>query len=461
MKLKALLLTAVALFAAAPLTSHAQNVIWDYTALGAAPASNDLIFIKDVSASVSKTITVANLFTSPTLVTPTLGVATATTINKVTLTAPATGSTLTIADGKVLTISNTLIFTGTDSSSVAFGTGGTVTYTANNLSVFAATTSAQLAGVISNETGTGVMVLNDTPTLITPVLGVATATTINKVTITAPATGATLTIADGKVLTASNTLTFTGTDSTSFKFPATSNTVVTSSLTTNDVDAANAIWLASSAIVLEGAAADAHEGRIIPADFTADVDFKLPDAAAGTYALMMSTLATNAPGIANSVTAASNELIFEGTADAHEHKLTSDDATADVLYKLGTAPAGTYNVRANVVEARTATVDGTTTGTISAGVTHVTVTSDSADKIIILPAPVVGAEICIDVGATGFELRSSAPETVTINGGSGADAESAIAANSTLILKCVSATAWKGVFMDADGDVAKIEAAAP
>jgi hypothetical protein len=58
-------------------------------------------------------------------------------------------------------------------------------------------------------------------------LGVATATSINKVAFTAPATGSTLTIADGKTLTASNSLTFTGTDATSFAFPGTSGTVVT------------------------------------------------------------------------------------------------------------------------------------------------------------------------------------------------------------------------------------------
>lgn len=49
-------------------------------------------------------------------------------------------------------------------------------------------------------------------TLVTPVLGVATATSINKVTLTAPATGSTLTIADGKTLTASNSITLAGTD---------------------------------------------------------------------------------------------------------------------------------------------------------------------------------------------------------------------------------------------------------
>lgn len=75
---------------------------------------------------------------------------------------------------------------------------GTIALTANKLSVFAATTSAELAGVISDETGTGVLVFANTPTLITPVLGVATATSINGLTITA-STG-TLTITNGKTL---------------------------------------------------------------------------------------------------------------------------------------------------------------------------------------------------------------------------------------------------------------------
>jgi len=116
--------------------------------------------------------------TSPTLVTPTLGVASATSINKVAITAPATGATLTIADGKTLTASNTLTFTGTDTSSVNFGAGGTVAYVANKLNVFASTTSAELAQVISDETGTGSLVFSNSPTLVTPTLGAATATSI-------------------------------------------------------------------------------------------------------------------------------------------------------------------------------------------------------------------------------------------------------------------------------------------
>ena len=102
---------------------------------------------------------------SPTLISPTLGVASATSVNKLTITAPTTGATLTIADGKTLTSSNSLTFTGTDSSSVVCGSGGTVAYAANNLGAFASTSSSQLAGVISDETGTGSLVFANNPTM--------------------------------------------------------------------------------------------------------------------------------------------------------------------------------------------------------------------------------------------------------------------------------------------------------
>ncbi|HEX9060862.1 MAG TPA: hypothetical protein VF941_11840 [Clostridia bacterium] len=83
---------------------------------------------------------------------------------------------------------------------------------------------------ISAITGTGSVVLAtsptiSSPTLTTPTIGVATATSINKVTITAPATSATLTIANGKTLTVNNSLTLAGTDSTTMTFPSTSATI--------------------------------------------------------------------------------------------------------------------------------------------------------------------------------------------------------------------------------------------
>ena len=55
-----------------------------------------------------------------------LGIATATSINKVAITAPATSATLTIADGKTLAASNTLTLAGTDGSTLNVGAGGTL-----------------------------------------------------------------------------------------------------------------------------------------------------------------------------------------------------------------------------------------------------------------------------------------------------------------------------------------------
>lgn len=149
---------------------------------GLTASGNDLIIdvtvvttLTGIQTLTNKTLTSPTL-NSPTMTTPTLGVATAMSINGLTI-STSTG-TLTIANGKVATVSNTLTFTGTDSSSVAFGAGGTVAYVANKLSVFAATTSAELAGVISDETGSGSLVFATAPVFPTSItLGAAGGTT--------------------------------------------------------------------------------------------------------------------------------------------------------------------------------------------------------------------------------------------------------------------------------------------
>ena len=109
---------------------------------------------------------------SPTLVTPVLGVASATSVNKLTITAPATSATLTLANGSTLATSGAFstTITATANTTVTLPTTGTLATTAN-LAQFASTTSAQLAGVISDETGTGVLVYSNSPTLVTPILG--------------------------------------------------------------------------------------------------------------------------------------------------------------------------------------------------------------------------------------------------------------------------------------------------
>jgi hypothetical protein len=155
---------------------------------------------------------------------------------------------------------------------------------------------------------------------------------------------------------------------------------------------------------------------------------------------------------------------FGVTAGTTVLKITESGIEANVTGNL------TGNVTGNVTgtvagyalksEARTATADGAGTGTISAGVTHVVVTCDDANKIIKLPAPVVGLKITLVNGATGYEIRSSDPATIGINGGVGANAESAVGANMTVKLECVSATNWIGSTVTAAGVVGVAEVAA-
>ena len=110
---------------------------------------------------------------------------------------------------------------------------------------------------------------------------------------------------------------------------------------------------------------------------------------------------------------------------------------------------------------RTATADGTGTGTIApAGlIQFVAVTSANAIHWVTLPAPTPGTIVILYVGANGCELRSSAPATVSINGGAEANAESALTANMLAVVICTSALTWHGFTITA-ATLAAIEAAA-
>ncbi|MBT96419.1 MAG: hypothetical protein CL431_10690 [Acidimicrobiaceae bacterium] len=96
-----------------------------------------------------------------------------------------------------------------------------------------------------------------------------------------------------------------------------------------------------------------------------------------------------------------------------------------------------------VATAAVPTADGTGTGTIPDGVSHVTATSADADHILVLPAPTPGSQVTIfAAGAVNFELRTSAPATVKLNNVSGDDKELVVAAGTTLQCICTSATTW-------------------
>lgn len=147
-------------------------------------------------------------------------------VNKVTITPPATGSTLTIQDGFTLTVSGNATVSGTNTGdqTTVSGNAGTATALATaraingvNFDGTAAITVTAAAGTLSGNTlASGVTAssltsFGSSPLFVTPTLGVAAATSVNKWVFTAPSTAATLTA---------------GGDSLTYTMPASSQTIV-------------------------------------------------------------------------------------------------------------------------------------------------------------------------------------------------------------------------------------------
>lgn len=130
-----------------------------------------------------------------------------------------TGITTTVTDNTVTIESTVASGTVTDVSIAnSNGFNGTV---ATSTTTPVITLSTTITGILEGNgtaisaasvTGSGAVVLDTGASLTNPILGNATATTINKVTITQPATGATLTIADGFTLTVPANASVSGTN---------------------------------------------------------------------------------------------------------------------------------------------------------------------------------------------------------------------------------------------------------
>ncbi|MDC1268161.1 hypothetical protein N8Z76_00350 [Gammaproteobacteria bacterium] len=137
--------------------------------------------------------------------------------------------------------------------------GGGDALVANPLSQFAATTSAQLLGVLNNETGTGLAVFGTSPTLITPALGTPSAIVLTNATGTAASltVGATTGVEAGADVTdATNVaaaLTLTGDVTTSASFATTIATgAVDVAMITNGTDGELITWSAAGVATTVG-----------------------------------------------------------------------------------------------------------------------------------------------------------------------------------------------------------------
>ena len=127
---------------------------------------------------------------------------------------------------------------------------------------------------------------------------------------------------------------------------------------------------------------------------------------------------------------------------------------------------GTYNAGLSRVQSLVPTADGSGTGTIQNPASVAvdiagTVTSAGVNDIVVLPAPVVNTVVKLLNNATGYELRTTDPATIAINGGVGAAAESAIAASSYVECRCASTTAWICTNYSTAGVVTATQVAAP
>jgi hypothetical protein len=225
--------------------------------------------------------------------------------------------------------------------------------------------SSSTDNAIARFDGTTGKVIQNSAATIADTTGDITAGAYNKVTITAPASSATLTIADGKTLTASNSLTLAGTDSTTMTFPGTSATIartdaaqtftgtqtfsgeVTMSATTDNIalgtSQTSGTWTAGGA---------AQTGTI-----TLDQSTKTHTLAIGTGATESSltkTINIGTGGVSTSTTAITigstngTTITLNGTVNATTLNLTTLDLTnlevTNIKAKDGTAAASIADI---------------------------------------------------------------------------------------------------------------------
>ena len=170
-------------------------------------------------------------------------------------------------------------------------------------------------------------------------------------------------------------------------------------------------------------------------------------------------------GVTDGTVIASKAVIVDASKDVTGFNDVTVGGDVNITGDVNAATGTIVDLTASgyTLVARTATATGATTGTIADAGSYqsiaVTAKAGDADGIIILPTPTPGTVLDLACAATGYELRSSAPNTVAINGGTDAAGEAAIPANSLAHIVCVSATAWIGYTITGT-TLASMEAAA-
>lgn len=390
------------------------------------------------------------LATSPTLVTPALGAATATTVNGLTITS-STG-TLTVTNAKTASFSNTLTFAGTDSSTLNIGAGGTLVASAftdalNASNISSGTLpSGRISGSYTGLTGTG--------------------------TLTAGATGAGFTVA---LTTSTITGTLTGTNggtnnaffdvtgpTTSIKtmtFPNANATV----LTTNAVVtvAQGGIGVGTLTGIAKGNGTSAFTAAAAATDYVAPGAITSDGITMATARILGRTTAST--GAVEEITVGSGLSLSAGALTATGSSLTVgtsaivSGSTTRILYDnagvlgeyvitgTGSVAMGTGPSMSGVLSSVSATVSGAGTtqgaGTVLTSDYNVLTTITGANNAVVLPGAAAGLIVTV-VNADSADSAQIFPASADAIDALGTNAAITLIAGGVLTFRAISASQW-------------------
>jgi hypothetical protein len=354
---------------------------------------------------------------------------------------------LTLAGNLITTGAYNLTLATTANTSLTLPTSGTLTTTANNLSAFAATTSAQLRGVISDETGTGSLVFATNPTLSGASLTNSATVSGGSLTFSGPISAPAWTttgIRHISIPTILTDTTSTGTVANAYTNNFGGNTIAATNATTytNYATAYINIPVAGTNVTITNAWSIITEGNILLRGNTID-------GPSSTIVFPSATsLSIGATGSATTITVgganAGNILKIAGTAAGTTSAITTDvtSGTFNMLQsvtgtvKLGAS--GTIQLGTSTSATTTAQVGGAFTGNIlkiagtAAGT--ISLTSDVTTGTVNIFTGTTGT---INVGSSGSLVTNSGYYIHSINA-TVAAAGNAVQASATPLTKDVN-----------------------